>query len=72
MMVTAIGEIATQQASATNLTMCAITQLLNYAASNPDAEIRFHASDMLVYVARVMHRIIPSPKPDPVPLVFAT
>jgi hypothetical protein len=44
------GEIATQQARATNLTMRAITQLLNYAASNPDAEIRFHASNMLLYV----------------------
>jgi hypothetical protein len=30
--------------------MRAITQLLNYAASNPDTEIRFHARDMLLYV----------------------
>jgi hypothetical protein len=49
-MLTAIGEIATQQASATKFTLCAITQLLNYAATNPEATIRFHASDMILYV----------------------
>jgi hypothetical protein len=49
-MVTSIGEIATQQASATQFTMKAITKLLNYSASNPDATIRFHASDMILYV----------------------
>jgi hypothetical protein len=49
-MLTAIGEIATQQASATKFTLHAITQLLNYAATNPEATIRFHASDMILYV----------------------
>ncbi len=49
-MLTSIGEIATQQASATNFTLRAITQLLNYAATNPEATIRFHASDMILYV----------------------
>jgi hypothetical protein len=49
-MVTAIGSIATEQASATELTMKAITQLLNYAACNPDATLRYHASDMILYV----------------------
>jgi hypothetical protein len=48
-MLTAIGEIATQQASATN-TLRAVTQLLNYAATNPEAIVRFHASDMILYV----------------------
>jgi hypothetical protein len=49
-MVTSIGSIATEQASATELTMKAITQLLNYAACNPDATLRYHASDMILYV----------------------
>jgi len=49
-MVTAIGEIATQQAKGTQATMKAITQLLNYAATNPDAEVRFIASDMVLWI----------------------
>eukprot|EP00980_Cylindrotheca_fusiformis_P027368 scaffold20194_cov75-Cylindrotheca_fusiformis.AAC.1 len=49
-MVTAIGSIAMDQAAATELTVKDITQLLNYAATNPDATIRFYASDMVLYV----------------------
>ena len=46
----AIGTIATQQASATEQTMCDITQLLNYCATHPNATIRYHASDMILHV----------------------
>ena len=49
-MVTAIGSIATEQANATERTMKAITRLLNYAASHPEAKIRYHASDMILYI----------------------
>jgi hypothetical protein len=51
-MVTAIGSIATEQSCATQLTMKAVTRLLNYAATHPDAKIRYHASDMILYVER--------------------
>jgi hypothetical protein len=49
-MLVAIGEIATQQSKATQATMQAITQLLNYCATNPDATIRYIASDMCLHV----------------------
>jgi hypothetical protein len=49
-MLAAIGSIATQQASATKMTLQAITQLLDYAATHPDAVIRFKASDTVLYV----------------------
>jgi hypothetical protein len=49
-MITAIGSIATHQASATQATLESITQLLDYCATYPDAIIRFRASDMILYV----------------------
>jgi hypothetical protein len=49
-MLTAIGKIATQQASAIKFTLRAVTQLLNYAATNLEAIVLFHASDMVLYV----------------------
>jgi hypothetical protein len=49
-MLAAIGSIATQQASATQSTLRAVTQLLDYAASHPDAVIRFKASGMILHV----------------------
>jgi hypothetical protein len=48
--VTTICSIATQQARATTAMMTAITKLLNYCATNPDAIVRFSASDMTLYV----------------------
>jgi hypothetical protein len=49
-MLTAIGAIATQQSKGTKQTMQAIVQLLNYCATHPNAVIRFHASDMILWV----------------------
>jgi hypothetical protein len=49
-MLTAIGELATQQSTGTKHTMEALTQLLNYAATNPEATVRYTASDMLLAV----------------------
>ena len=47
---TAVGSIATQQASGTAATMKAITHLLNYCATHPEATVRFIASDMVLWV----------------------
>ncbi|GAX19836.1 hypothetical protein FisN_11Lu298 [Fistulifera solaris] len=46
----AVGTLATQQAHATEHTVEAITQLLNYCATHPDATIRFQASDMILHI----------------------
>ena len=45
-MLVALSTLSAQQANATAKTAEAITKFLNYAASHPDAKIRFHASDM--------------------------
>jgi hypothetical protein len=49
-MIPAIGTIATQQAQATTATMKAITQLLNYCATHPNAVVRYYSSDMCLYI----------------------
>lgn len=49
-LLTAIGELATEQSQATKSTMAKLTQLLNYCAAHPDATVRFTASDMLLAV----------------------
>ena len=46
----AIGTLATQQSKPTETTMEGIVKLLNYVASHPDAELRYHASDMVLWV----------------------
>jgi hypothetical protein len=48
-MLVALGSIAATQAHATDTTAAAVIQLLNYAATHPDATIRYHASDMVLY-----------------------
>jgi hypothetical protein len=49
-MLPTISTLASQQAHGTTATMEALTQLLNYCASHPDATIRYYASDMMLYV----------------------
>jgi hypothetical protein len=49
-MLTSIGELATQQSAGTKQTMDALTQLLNYAASHPEATVRYTASDMILAI----------------------
>jgi hypothetical protein len=49
-MLTAIGELATEQSQATKTTLEKLTQLLNYCTSHPDATVRFTASDMILAV----------------------
>jgi hypothetical protein len=49
-MLKAIGTLSTQQSNPTEGTMNGITKLLNYAASNPNAEVRYYASDMVLWI----------------------
>eukprot|EP00957_Ditylum_brightwellii_P196390 14963478-Ditylum_brightwellii.AAC.1 len=46
----ALNAIATQQEHPTSKTTEAITKLLNYAVTHPDAILRYHASDMVLHI----------------------
>jgi Reverse transcriptase (RNA-dependent DNA polymerase) len=48
-MLVALGTLAAAQTQGTEKTMDATKQLLNYAATHPDAAVRFHKSDMILY-----------------------
>jgi Reverse transcriptase (RNA-dependent DNA polymerase) len=48
-MLVALGTLAAAQTKGTEHTMKALAQLLDYAATHPDAAIRFHKSDMILY-----------------------
>jgi hypothetical protein len=50
-MLVALGTIASAQSEGTDATILAVTQLLNYAATHPDAVLRYHASDMQLAIA---------------------
>ena len=47
-MLAALGSIATQQANPTENTMKKVKQLLDYAATHPDAAVTYRASDMVL------------------------
>ena len=49
-MAVALGSIASTQSKATTLTRNEFTWVLDYAASNPDGTIRYHASEMVLYI----------------------
>jgi hypothetical protein len=49
-MLVALGSLASKQTKATTNTMAAARQLLDYAATHPDAKIRFRHSDMILQV----------------------
>jgi hypothetical protein len=49
-MLVALGSLASAQSGGTQATAKAAAHLLNYAASNPDATLRYHASDMILQV----------------------
>jgi hypothetical protein len=49
-MLVALGSIAAAQSTATAATYAATVWLLNYAASHPDATIRYVASDMILHI----------------------
>jgi hypothetical protein len=50
-MLVAIGDLAAQQSKGTRATMVALTKLLNYAFSNPEAPILYKSSDMTLHVS---------------------
>jgi hypothetical protein len=45
-----LNDIATEQTKATQKTQAATNQLLDYLTTNPDATIRYHASDMILHI----------------------
>jgi hypothetical protein len=49
-MLVALGTLASAQTKSTEATATAVTQLLNYCATHPDAILRYHASDMILHV----------------------
>jgi hypothetical protein len=49
-MLTAIGTLASQQANGMQATVRALTHLLNYCATNPEATVQCTASDMILHV----------------------
>jgi hypothetical protein len=49
-MLATIGTLAAHQTKGNQSTMTAITQFLNYAASNPDVIIRYVPRDMILHV----------------------
>ena len=49
-MITALGSIAAQQSKGTDNTYADTLWLLNYAATHPNAKIRYTASNMILYI----------------------
>jgi hypothetical protein len=49
-MLVALGTLASDQTEPTTDTLTAMTQLLNYAATHPDAVVEFRASDMVLHI----------------------
>eukprot|EP00957_Ditylum_brightwellii_P124977 9527247-Ditylum_brightwellii.AAC.1 len=49
-MLLALNAIAAQQEHLTSKTAEAITKLLNYATTHPDAVLRHHASNMVLHI----------------------
>eukprot|EP00957_Ditylum_brightwellii_P161547 12299974-Ditylum_brightwellii.AAC.1 len=49
-MLASINSIAAQQAAPTKQTAAAIVKLLNYAATHPNAVVRYHASGMVLQI----------------------
>jgi hypothetical protein len=46
----ALGSLATAQSTGTKATAQAVTQLLNYCASHPNATVRYHSSQMYLHI----------------------
>jgi hypothetical protein len=49
-MLVALGTISSNQSKGTQATAQALTQLLNYAASHPDATVRYTTSNMYLHI----------------------
>ena len=62
-MLVALNELGHSQSKPTENTMRALKQLLDYAATRPDAKIRFYASDMILYVdSDAAYLVLPNAK----------
>ena len=48
-MLVALGSLSSAQSKGTQATMDAVVQLLNCAATHPDAVVRFHKSNMILH-----------------------
>jgi len=49
-MLVALGDLASMHTKSTATTLEALTRVPNYAATHPDAKIRFHASGMILHI----------------------
>ena len=49
-MLVALGDLDSEQTQGKQKTLNAITQLLNYAATNPNANIRYRKNDMVLHI----------------------
>jgi phenolic acid decarboxylase len=49
-MLVTLSDLASEQSAATEATMEAVVQFLNYAATHPDAVLCYQASDMILKV----------------------
>ena len=49
-MLVALSTLGSAQSKGTEKTMEAAVHLLNYAATHPDAKVRFRASDMVLHI----------------------
>ena len=49
-MLVSLGSLAYAQATSTEVTAASLTRLLNYAATHPDAILRYNASDMILHI----------------------
>jgi Reverse transcriptase (RNA-dependent DNA polymerase) len=49
-MLVALGSLAAAQSNATEATNIAALQLMDYAHTNPNASVRYHASDMILHI----------------------
>ena len=49
-MLVALGSLASAQATSTKVTAASLTRLLTYAATHPDAILRYNASDLILHI----------------------
>ena len=49
-MLKALNTLSTQQAKPTERTLSHVVRFINYAASHPDAQVQFRASDMVLHI----------------------
>jgi hypothetical protein len=58
-----INVLASEQTKSTSDTADKAIKLLNYCTIHPETKIRYHASNMILYIYTVMHLIFQKKKP---------